>query len=81
MRSANHDDPQYLDTLLRFAATAPGTGLPGHGTPVMAGFGDALRELAALPRRTASPRVVVARAWRMMAFTQGMVRRRKPDRP
>ena len=81
MRSANHDDPQYLESIRAFANIAPGIGLPGHGSPLMAGFGDALRALAALPRRKSSPRIVAGRVVRMATFTRGMVRRRKAYRP
>lgn len=80
MQSANGDDRLYLRTMAEFAATAPEIGLPGHGTPIMTGFGDALRELAALPRRAATPRTMAERAVRMASFTHGMVRRRSPAR-
>lgn len=50
LRWANHDDALYLRTLAAFAAAAPGAGCPGHGPPLMEGFGDALRTLATIPR-------------------------------
>ena len=39
MKWANSDDQQYLQSIRDFGAVAPEIGLPGHGTPVMAGFG------------------------------------------
>ena len=50
LRWANHDDSLYLRTLAGFAARAPVAGCPGHGPPLMEGFGDALRILATIPR-------------------------------
>lgn len=81
MRMANQDDERYLRALREFGAVAPEAGLPGHGQPVMRGFGEALRELAALPRRPASPRNFFERAVRMARFSRGMSRRRAPSQP
>lgn len=78
MRAANHDDALYLQSIREFGAVAPETGLPGHGAPVMQGFGKSLRDLGALPRRRASMRTVVERAVRMARFGHGMSRRRSP---
>lgn len=77
MRIANSDDLQYLDSIRQFAAIAPGIGLPGHGSPVMEGFGDALRGLAELPRRRGLA-VSFERAKRLASFSRGMARRRAP---
>lgn len=76
MRMANHDDDQYLESIRRFAVVAPEIGLPGHGTPLLAGFGDALRELAALPRRPAGVRTFRDRALRLLRFGRQMSRPR-----
>lgn len=81
MRMANHDDERYLESIRQFAATTPGRGLPGHGTPVLDGFGIALRELAALPRRRTSPRALKERAVRMVRFGHGMSRPRQGAAP
>lgn len=78
MRLANHDDRQYLESIRQFAAVAPELGLPGHGEPVMSGFGVALRELAALPRRPLSPRTLAERAFRMTRFGRDLSRKRLP---
>jgi glyoxylase-like metal-dependent hydrolase (beta-lactamase superfamily II) len=80
MRAANQDDRRYLETMHEFGAIAPEIGLPGHGVPVMAGFGDSLRDLAALPRRRGGPRTIASRAVRMAAFTHGMMRPRNATR-
>jgi glyoxylase-like metal-dependent hydrolase (beta-lactamase superfamily II) len=79
MQLANGDDLQYLDSIRRFAAIAPGIGLPGHGNPVMEGFGVALRGLAELPRRRGRA-VSLERAKRLMSLSRGMARRRPPSR-
>lgn len=84
MRLANEDDALYLETLKQFAAAAPERGLPGHGEPLLKGFGDALRALAALPRRRDGPRLHGQRFARMFRFGRGMTRRRvgaAPDQP
>ena len=78
MRLANQDDAVYLETMKRFAANAPEKGLPGHGDPVLDGFGDALRTLAALPRRRATARIHGQRFARMVRFGRGMSRERAP---
>ncbi len=80
LRVANHDDDVYLESIRQFAAVAPGAGLPGHGAPVMTGFGESLRELAALPRRKVGFRTVLERAVRMARFGHGMSRRRSSAR-
>jgi glyoxylase-like metal-dependent hydrolase (beta-lactamase superfamily II) len=81
MRLANHDDELYLESIRQFAAVAPEAGLPGHGAPVMTGFGDALRELGALPRRPAGVRTTLERAVRMSRFGRGLSRRRTRQEP
>lgn len=76
MRLANEDDALYLETLRQFAAAAPERGLPGHGEPLLEGFGDALRALALLPRRRGGPRLHGQRFLRMFRFGRGIARRR-----
>lgn len=76
MRQANHDDELYLESIRQFAAVAPDCGLPGHGVPLMTGFGDALRELAALPRRPMSLRATIERAVRLSRFGRDVSRKR-----
>ncbi|MBA4181197.1 MAG: hypothetical protein C0506_11465 [Anaerolinea sp.] len=78
MRLANQDDTLYLETMKRFALEAPEKGLPGHGVPVLDGFGDALRTLAALPRRRGGPRLNGQRFARLVRFGRGMSRERTP---
>lgn len=78
MRMANRDDAQYLATLRAYAARAPRNGLPGHGTPVLGTFGDALRVLAALPRRGPQPGLFGERARRMLSFMRTLLSRREP---
>mgnify|MGYP003953365737 CR=1 FL=1 len=77
MRMANHDDDQYLEALRQFGAIAPGAGLPGHGTPIMHGFGDALRTLAALPRRPMGIGTTSERIVRIARFSRQLSRRRR----
>jgi len=76
MRLANQDDQLYLQSLREFSVIAPTAGLPGHGVPVLEGFGDALRELAALPRRRPGARISRERILRMFRFARGLSRRR-----
>jgi glyoxylase-like metal-dependent hydrolase (beta-lactamase superfamily II) len=73
MKFANSDDAQYLQSIRHFAAVAPSIGLSGHGTPVMEGFGDALRVLAELPRRRGAA-FTVERVRRLARFSKGMSR-------
>lgn len=71
MRVTNVDDRQYLASLAAFARRAPGAGCPGHGLPVLQGFGEQLRELAALPRRSLlSPALMAQRALRLWSFAR-----------
>jgi len=77
MRLANRDDRQYLETLKQFAQSAPSAGCPGHGEPLLTGFGDALRELAALPRSNA-PANLLRRPLRLWRFAMQMMRTRRP---
>ena len=77
MKMANRDDVQYLESIRRFSDVAPAAGLPGHGTPVLEGFGDALRELAALPRTSNSPANVFVRVVRLWRFSRQMFRERR----
>ena len=81
MRLANHDDEQYLESIRQFAAVVPEAGLPGHGVPVMTGFGGALRELAALPRRRTGLRTTAERAVRMSRFGRQLSRKRTRQEP
>lgn len=81
MRLANRDDEQYLESIRRFAAVAPEMGLPGHGVPVMTGFGAALRQLAGLPRRRIGPKTLAERALRMSRFSREISRKRLPGGP
>jgi hypothetical protein len=53
-------------------------GLPGHGVPILDGFGDRLRQLSGLPRRRMTPRTLIERAGRLARFNHGLLRRRKP---
>ena len=76
MRMANHDDAEYLESIRRFAAGAPEIGFPGHGTPLLTGFGGALRELGALPRRRPGFAILWERATRMFRFGRQMSRPR-----
>jgi glyoxylase-like metal-dependent hydrolase (beta-lactamase superfamily II) len=77
MQMANRDDAQYLESLRIFADRSPEAGFPGHGQPVLAGFGQAMRELAALPRRPATPGSVLTRARRLWNFSRQMWRTRR----
>jgi glyoxylase-like metal-dependent hydrolase (beta-lactamase superfamily II) len=77
MQMANRDDALYLESLRAFADGAPEAGFPGHGRPVLTGFGDAMRELAAMPRRPATPGNVVTRARRLWNFSRQMWRTRR----
>jgi glyoxylase-like metal-dependent hydrolase (beta-lactamase superfamily II) len=81
MRLANHNDELYLESIRQFGALAPEAGLPGHGVPVMTGFGDALRELAALPRRRTGIRTTAERAVRMSRFGRQLSRKRTRQEP
>lgn len=81
LRLANHDDELYLESIRQFGAVAPEAGLPGHGVPVMSGFGDALRELAALPRRRTGVRTTAERAVRMSRFGRQLSRKRTRQEP
>jgi glyoxylase-like metal-dependent hydrolase (beta-lactamase superfamily II) len=78
MRIANHNDEQYLETLRQFGSLAPGMGLPGHGQPILEGFGEALRELAALPRRPFAAGGMRERVVRLFRFGRQMSRARRP---
>ncbi|GAB4322703.1 MAG: MBL fold metallo-hydrolase [Dehalococcoidia bacterium] len=78
MRVTNVDDRQYLASLATFAQRAPGAGCPGHGRPVLEGFGEQLRELAALPRRSMlSPALMAQRASRLWSFGRAIGRPRR----
>lgn len=81
MRLANYDDDQYLEALRQFGAVAPDAGLPGHGVPVMSGFGVALRELAGLARRRTGIRTTAERAVRMSRFGRQLSRKRTRQEP
>lgn len=80
MKWANNDDEQYLESIRDFGAVAPGIGLPGHGTPVLADFGAALRELGELPRRSGF-RYTFERMRRLFHFSKGISTPRRGARP
>ncbi len=74
----NDDDPQYLETLRRFAERAPEVGLAGHGPPVLEGFGEQLRELASQPRRgLLSPTAALQRLRRLRGFARNIAAERR----
>ena len=74
----NQDDAQYLETLRRFAERAPEVGLAGHGPPVLEGFGEQLRELAAQPRRgLLSPTAALQRLRRLRGFARNIAAERR----
>lgn len=84
MSFANADDTRYLRSLAEFAKRSPDIGCPGHGIPVLAGFAEQLRTLAATPRRNAlSPAVMFNRARRLRSFATQIstVRRHPADDP
>ena len=75
---ANQDDGAYLEVLRRFAERAPGIGCAGHGPPVLGGFGELLRSLAALPRRSMlDPTQVLRRMRRMRDFSRAVSQTRR----
>ena len=78
LRMANHDDAQYLESIRRFGVVAPEVGLPGHGTPLLSGFGEALRELGGLPRRPMGVATLRERVTRLRRFGRGMSQPRRP---
>ncbi len=79
MKAANHDDEQYLQTLLMFASRAPKTGCPGHGAVVSGDLRGQLTALAGLQRRSlVSPTGAWTRGRRMWQFARGMTRERRP---
>ncbi|MBT5774835.1 MAG: MBL fold metallo-hydrolase [Dehalococcoidia bacterium] len=80
MKLTNTNDSQFLSSLATFAEDAPAIGCPGHGDPVLNNFGDQLRTLAALPRRSPfSPSLLRMRARRMAGFTNRISRPRTRD--
>ncbi len=76
MALSNADGTLYETTLASFAATAPATGCPGHGRPVVTGFGEALRGLVSRPAPPMSWRRLRQRLARLRAFADHMYRRR-----
>lgn len=80
MKFANSDDALYLQSIRDFARVAPDAGLPGHGVPVMTGFGEQLRGLAELPRRSGF-RVGIERFRRLARFARGLTTPRRPGNP
>jgi glyoxylase-like metal-dependent hydrolase (beta-lactamase superfamily II) len=77
MKLTNTDDAQFLASLATFAEGAPDIGCPGHGAPILNNFGEQLRTLATLPRRSQfSPRLFAIRARRMADFSRIISRRR-----
>ena len=81
LRMANADDHCYLQSLATFAAIAPQAGFPGHGAPVLDGFGEQLRQLAALPRRNGAAAFAPERLIRLASFARGFTRARRPRHP
>jgi len=78
MTMTNFDDALYLQTLRDFAPRAPAVGCAGHGVPWREGFGDELRVLAALPRRSLlSPGGARDRVRRMRDFARAISRVRR----
>lgn len=80
MKFANSDDAAYLESIRQFARVAPERGLPGHGAPVMVGFGEQLRGLAELPRRGGF-RYSFERIRRLLRFSKGLTTPRAPGAP
>lgn len=80
LAAANRDDGGYLRTLREFAAEAPEVGLAGHGYPVRHGFGQALRELAELPREPLTFRNAWRRARRIARFNMFLWMQDQPRR-
>jgi len=79
MAMTNADDRQYLESLAAFAATAPPSGCPGHGNPVIGTFAEAIRETASHPRRhILAPSLLFERARMLARFTGRVARRRLP---
>ncbi|MEP7216186.1 MAG: MBL fold metallo-hydrolase, partial [Anaerolineaceae bacterium] len=76
LKMSNANDGLYLESLRKFGPRAPETGCPGHGAPVLAGFGEKLRELADLPRRRMPP-FDPMRMRQLRQFGKGMSRRRE----
>ncbi|RLT28244.1 MAG: MBL fold metallo-hydrolase [Chloroflexi bacterium] len=73
LKFINSDDRQYLETMRIFGERAPSIGCCGHGEPVLANFGEQLRTLAALPRRSGtSPAVLLWRVRRLLRFARGL---------
>jgi glyoxylase-like metal-dependent hydrolase (beta-lactamase superfamily II) len=77
MRMANRDDNEYLESLQRFADVAPRAGFPGHGEPLLEGFGASLKALAALPRKRTDPGGILRRPLRLLRFSRQMLRTRR----
>lgn len=84
---ANEDTPTQERSLAAIAGRAPLHGAPGHGDPVVEGFGELLRALAARPpargpwwlRVLLNPRALARFLRRTHGGARGRVRR--PDRP
>jgi len=76
LKLSNADDKIYLESLRGFAPRAPGAGFPGHGAPIVEGFGEKLRTLADLPRRRMNP-FALTRMRQLRRFGHGMSRRRE----
>jgi len=75
--AANSDDGTYLESIRTFAGLAPHVGCPGHGRPVMDGFGEQLRRLSEKPRQRLKPWQVPRRMKRLFDFYRFVNHRRK----
>jgi len=80
LAAANRDDAAYLEMLRAFAAEAPEVGLAGHGYPVRHRFGQALRELAELPREPLNARNAWRRFRRIARFNMFLWMQDQPRR-
>jgi glyoxylase-like metal-dependent hydrolase (beta-lactamase superfamily II) len=75
--AANSDDVTYLESIRSFAERVTDIGCPGHGQPVMDGFGEQLRLLSEKPRERLRPWHVPRRLRRLFDFYRFVSRRRK----
>jgi glyoxylase-like metal-dependent hydrolase (beta-lactamase superfamily II) len=75
---ANASDAEYLSSLESFARRAPAIGCPGHGEPILSGFDEQLRQLAASPRpHVLSPVGLFRRVRRLRRFAIQLYRVRR----
>ena len=80
LAQSHADAEQYEQTLHSFASLEMAVGCPGHGQPVLEGFGDALMTLSETLPRPPSMRGLRDRMLKLHSFTLGMYRRRTPPR-